>query len=258
MSTHFSDLEGKVVIVTGAAGGLGSKCALELARNGVKLGLFDMHPDIEKTAREVQAEKGMENNVLHKKGDVCSLDTDRSFADSVYSAFGRIDGLLNIAAIYRGLKHTSLFDLTEKEWDNTMAVNVKGSWLMSKAVAPFMMKNKRGKIINISSTTVLSGTPQIMHYITSKAAVVGLTRAMARELGGDNIQVNCVSPGILPTEASLERLPDAYMEKLASESSLKRITPPEGVISTLAFLLSDASDYITGQTIVVDSGRYFL
>ena len=129
---------------------------------------------------------------------------------------------------------------------------------MSKAVAPFMMKNKKGKIINISSTTVLSGTPQIMHYITSKAAVVGLTRAMARELGGDNIQVNCVSPGILPTEASLERLPDAYMEKLASESSLKRITPPEGVISTLEFLLSDASDYITGQTIVVDSGRYFL
>ena len=127
MSTHFSDLKGKVVIVTGAAGGLGSKCALELARNGVKLGLFDMHPDIEKTAMEIKSERGMENNVLYKKGDVCSLDNDRSFTDSVYRAFGRMDGLLNIAAIYRGLKHTSLFDLTEKEWDNTMAVNVKGS-----------------------------------------------------------------------------------------------------------------------------------
>lgn len=258
MNTHFSDLEGKVVIITGAAGGLGSKCAMELSHNGVKLGLFDRHPDVEKTANAVKSEKGMENSVLFRKGDVCSLDDVKSFAESAMKVFGKIDGLLNIAAIYRGLKHTSLFDLTEDEWDDTMAVNVKGSWLMSKAVAPHMVKNKSGKIVNISSTTVLSGTPQIMHYITSKAAVVGLTRALARELGGHNIQVNCVSPGILPTEASLERLPDSYMEKLASESSLKRITPPEGVIGTLAFLLSGASDYITGQTIVVDSGRYFL
>ncbi len=258
MSTRFSDLEEKVVVITGAAGGLGSKCAKELADNGVKLGLFDMHPDVEKVAKAIMSEKGMENKVVHMKGDVCNFDDVKSFAESVNKEFGRIDGLLNIAAIYRGLKHTSLFDLTEKEWDDSMAVNVKGSWLMSKGVAPYMIKSKRGKIINISSTTVLSGTPQIMHYITSKAAVVGLTRALARELGGDNIQVNCVSPGILPTEASLERLPDSYMDKLASESSLKRITPPEGVIGTLAFLLSEASDYITGQTIVVDSGRYFL
>ncbi len=194
-------------------------------------------------------------------GEVLSLETDvASEASTVEMAkktaerFGRIDALVNNAAIYGGIVTKPFHQITVDEWDKLMAVNLKGVFLCCKAVFPYMKEQGKGKIVNIASAVAFSGVPYFAHYTTSKGGVIAFTRAMARELGGYNINVNAVAPGLTVTKASLDMIPDDRIEINVARHSLKRRQQPEDLLGVVMFLSSVESDYITGQTIVVDGG----
>jgi NAD(P)-dependent dehydrogenase (short-subunit alcohol dehydrogenase family) len=144
-----------------------------------------------------------------------------------------------------------------EEWDGVIEVNVKGVFLCARAVYPQMKKQRRGKIINIASGTVLGGTPMFLHYVTSKAGVIGLTRALAREVGGDSINVNAIAPGLtIASEAQRRMLSEAYLAPRREARALKRDQLPEDLVGTLLYLASGDSDFLTGQTINVDGGTW--
>ena len=175
-------------------------------------------------------------------------------AKETFARFGRMDILVSNAAIYYGIKRTPFDQIQVEEWDRMMAVNVKGTWLCARAVFPYMKQQKSGKIVNVSSGVAFSPNAFLAHYVTSKAAVVGLRRgALARELGQYGITVNAVAPGLTMTEASKQLGGDitAYVQSL----SIKREQMPEDVVGTVLYLCSRESDFVTGQTIVVDGGR---
>ena len=182
-------------------------------------------------------------------------------ANTAISQFGKIDILVNNAALYGSLGIGRFDKLDEKDWDDCMDVNVNGIWRCSKAVINSMRENKSGSIINISSLAALAGLPYALHYSTSKAAVIGMTRAMARELGKDWIRVNAVGPSAVLTEGTKEFFGeklDRATEVIASNQSLQRNLVPEDLVGTILYLASDDSKFVTGQTIMVDGGTVFL
>ena len=191
------------------------------------------------------------------KVDVTSDASVKAMAEKVVEHFGRIDVLVNNAAIYAGIRRKPFYELSEKEWDLVMNVNLKGTWMASKAVFPFMKSQGGGKIINISSATVMSGSPQWSHYVASKGGVIGLTRSMAREIGDYNINVNNIAPGFTLTEASLS-LMDNAKEYGVQRGAIKRGSNADDIVGTALYLASKASDFVTGQTIVVDGGKQFI
>jgi Dehydrogenases with different specificities (related to short-chain alcohol dehydrogenases) len=169
--------------------------------------------------------------------------------------FGNLDILVNNAAIFGLLKPGHFEDINVDEWDKLMAVNVKGPWLCTKAAAPIMRQNGRGKIINIASGTLFKGTPGLLHYVSSKGAILAMTRSLSRELGNDGICVNTIAPGLTMSENVLNsekhmEMRDANMATRA----LKRYQTPEDLIGTMIFLASGESDFMTGQCLVVDGG----
>jgi NAD(P)-dependent dehydrogenase (short-subunit alcohol dehydrogenase family) len=163
---------------------------------------------------------------------------------------------VNNAAVYAGLERRSFESIPETEWDRVMRVNVKGVWMMSKAVAPAMRRAGAGAIINVSSATVMSGSPMWLHYVTSKGAVIAMTRALARELGDDKITVNAIAPGFTLTEASLGLMENAA-EYGVTRGALKRAAVTEDMVGSAMFFASPAAAFITGQTLIVDGGRQF-
>ncbi len=176
--------------------------------------------------------------------------------EKAIAAFGRIDVLVNNAAIYYGKEMKPFEYISEKEWDASMAVNVKGSFFMIRAVMPQMKKQKSGSIINISSIAWMVGLPYLLDYVTSKAAIVGMTRALAREIGEHNIRVNTISPGMTMTEASktMKGMPPGIAQITAEQTSLKRNEQPEDLVGACVFLASDDACFITGQLLNVDGG----
>jgi len=177
-------------------------------------------------------------------------------AEKSLQAFGKIDGLVNNAAIFMTVpaEKGGWQEITEEAWDRIMAVNVKGLWLCSRAVVPAMQRRKEGSVVNISSNMAFNGGLTMMHYVVSKAAVVGFSRVLARELGGDNIRVNTLAPGATmseeqPTEQALRNY-----ERTASTRILKRVERPDDLVGTALYLLSDLSSFVTGQTILVNGG----
>ena len=196
----------------------------------------------------------------HKK----EVFSNGSIADAVQASgtipwifkFKNIDILINNAAVYYGVPMKPFDTISEEEWDRMFNVNVKGMWLCIKAVTPDMKKNGKGKIINISSVTWLMGIPMILHYVTTKAAVVGMTRALCRELGEYNICINSIAPGFTMTEASktLPGRPPGLNEMIAQQTALGRNEEPEDLVGAALFLASDESDFITGQMLNVDGG----
>ena len=249
------ELSGKVYLVSGAAGAMGMKCVELLAAENAKLGLMDLTENVHKVAEETR-KSGVE--VVSSVGDICSESDVRKFVGEVHQKFGRIDGVLNIAAIYKGLVNRDFSDIPMDEWERVLRVNITGTWMLTKEATPFMKKNGKGSVVNISSATVFFGAPGMLHYVASKAAVLGMTKAMAQELGPSGIRVNCIAPGLLPTESSLERITDAYVDKIKATAALRKLATPDDIVKTARFLLSDDSESITGQTIVVDAGRIFL
>lgn len=187
-------LEDRVVIVTGGGMGIGRVCCLGLAKEGAKVVVADVQ---EEGAQNVAAEIAREGGkALAVAVDVTAPEQTRAMARNALDRYGRIDVLVNNAGLYTSIKKKSFAEISPEEWDQVMAVNLKGILLCSQAVYPAMKKQGKGKIINISSGTIFNGTPFFLHYVTSKAGVIGLTRALARELGTDGIAVNAITPGL--------------------------------------------------------------
>jgi len=246
-------LSGKVAIVTGAAQGIGATYAKALANEGAKVVLTDID-DCEPVANEIKANyQGSETLTLIT--DVSDEDSTQEMVEKTIAHFNNIDILVNNAAIFGTLVPGRFEDIDVAEWDSLMAVNVKGPWLCTKAVAPVMRSNGYGKIINIASGTLYKGTPGLLHYVSSKGAIVAMTRVLSRELGEDGICVNTISPGLTMSENVLNSKNWMAGRDINKETrALKRYQTPNDLIGTLIFLSSEDSDFMTGQSMVVDGG----
>ena len=246
-------LEGKAIIVTGAAGGLGRQYAIRFAREGARLTVADVQ-DVAKTAELCRAE-GAE--VLPMRVDVSSEEETLEMARRTHAEYGRIDGLLNNAGMMRGLEAKSILDVDMETWDRVFAVNARGTFLGVRAVFPYMREQRSGTIVNVSSGSTLriARGPNAMnpHYVASKSAITGITRAVARELGQHNINVVTVAPG--STTSDTEEPLSADEAVAEPEASLVRRGVPEDLTGVMAFLFSDDARFITGQMIVVNGGR---
>ncbi len=246
-------LEGRVAIVTGAGGDIGRAICVRYAREGARVLVAELRPDLaERTARAVKDAGG---EALAVPTDVSKGADAEAMARAAHDRWGHVDVLVNCAAIFGTVRRAPFWELTEEEWDQLMAVNLRGMWLCSKAVFPYMRAQASGRIINIASGTAYWGSPQFLHYVTSKAGVIGLTRAMAREVGEYGITVNAIAPGLTVTSGSLATASRDYMEARAKDGSLKRAQVPDDLVGTFVYLASDDSAFVTGQTIVVDGGR---
>jgi NAD(P)-dependent dehydrogenase (short-subunit alcohol dehydrogenase family) len=242
-------LKEKVAIVTGAARGLGRTFSMALAREGATIMAIDI-ADLENTLKEIEASGGIAQG-LH--ADVSIEEDTLKLAEQTFRSFGRIDILVNNAAIVYGLLRKPFYEIDPNEWDKVMKVNVKGSWLCGKAVFPYMRQQGKGKIINLSSETFFTGSHGFVHYVASKGGVVGLTRALSVELGPFKINVNAIAPGFTDTESS--RSIDDVTKYDVTRTPFGRLQQPEDLIGALIFLASDESDFVTGQTLLVDGGR---
>lgn len=247
-------LKGRVAIVTGAARGIGQVYCLALAREGANIVAADIL-SCAKTVAQVQQAGG---EALGVTTDVADAQSTQAMAAETLQRFGRIDILVDNAAVYGGLKLTPFQEIPEAEWDRVMAVNVKGLWLCCKAVIPAMKLQGKGKIINISSDTIWMGVPLFLHYVASKGAVFAFTRALARELSGTGIAVNTITPGYTMTKAAQGLADPETVSRLRAwvvdQQIIKRSQEPADLAGTVVFLASDNSDFITGQTINVNGG----
>jgi len=195
---------------------------------------------------------------LAVRTDVADEASCQEMARRAVARYGRIDVLVNNAAIFATIPMSRApFDQVEPaEWDRMMAVNLRGPWLACRAVIPQMRKQRYGKIINISSGTALKGAATRIHYVTSKAGIIGFTRTLAMEVGKDNICVNCIAPGSTLSEENADEALIKYRQSAASTRALQRMQRPEDLVGAVAFFASSDSDFITGQTLVVDGGAH--
>jgi NAD(P)-dependent dehydrogenase (short-subunit alcohol dehydrogenase family) len=247
-------LDGRVAIVTGSGRGIGAAYAKGLAAEGASVVINDVI-DVSNTVNTIKQAGG---KAIGVKADV----TDNAqIADMVRRAvkeFGKIDILVNNAAIFANLPSRPFTEIDEKEWDDVMRVNIRGTFQCCKAVVPEMKKRKYGKIVNIASGTVMKGTPFFLHYVTSKGAIIAMTRSLARELGPDNICVNTIAPGLTASEAVLNSTRYADKGKTRDPVIMSRAFPreqwPEDLVGTCVFLSAPESDFLTGQCINVDGG----
>ena len=247
--------DGEVAIVTGAAQGIGAAYAKTLAAEGAKVAVCDVL-DPTNTVNIIKQAGG---EAIGMKTDVTDDKQLNELVSKTVGQWGRVDILVNNAAIFAQLKMQKFMDIPEDEWDRVLKVNVRGVFQCVKAVVPEMKKRKYGKIINIASGTVFKGTPMMLHYVTSKGAVVAMTRALARELGPDRITVNAVAPGLILSD-TVQANPDitSFQEAPVMQArSLKRDAFPDDVEGTVVFLASDDSAFMSGQTLVVDGGSVF-
>jgi NAD(P)-dependent dehydrogenase (short-subunit alcohol dehydrogenase family) len=244
-------LGGKRVIVTGAAQGLGREFALHLADLGAQVLAADIDEqqllDTGAIARERAAV------VFTSAIDVTSRPQTLALAERAVELMGGLDALVNNAAVVSGLSRRPFDEIAEEEWDRVLAVNVKGAWMCARAAAPVIRNSGGGSIVNLASEVAFSGSPGLAHYVTSKAAVIGLTRALARELGNAQIRVNALAPGFIRSEGSRGMLAGAEYD--TSATPLGRVGEPADLLGALAFLISDESRFVSGQTLLVNGGR---
>jgi 3-oxoacyl-[acyl-carrier protein] reductase len=247
----------KTIAITGAARGLGQEFARHLAAAGANIVVGDVN-DCTATADLVANGGG---KIVAVRLEVTDVASAQAMINAGISAFGRLDGLVNNAALY-GALHGGRFDaIDEAEWDACMAVNVKGIWNCCKAAVPAMRENGGGSIVNIASLAATYGMPFGLHYTASKAAVIGLTRGLARELGRDGIRVNALAPSAVLTEGTSEFFGDKLDRALSAVKAgqtIQRNLAPSDLTGTVAWLLSDESGFVTGQTIAVDGGTVML
>jgi len=247
-------LKDKVAIITGGNQGIGRDYCFGFIKEGAKVVI---------AARNIEKSEGVVKELIAAGGDAIALKVDVSseedtkmMAEKTVEKYGKIDILLNNAAIYSGLSMQPWDTVTVEEWDWVFSVNVKGQYLAMRAVTPYMKQTGKGKIINTASTTMLMGIPFLVHYAASKAAVMGMTRCVANELGEFGINVNTICPGLTLTEASTEMKgqPPGLAEFVANMCAMKRSQQPEDLVGGALFLASDDSDFISGQLLVIDGG----
>ncbi len=245
-------LVGRVAIVTGGAQGIGAAYAKGMAAEGAKLVIADVLDG----TNVVNIIKQQGGAAIDVQTDVADEAACNNMVAETVKAFGRLDILVNNAALFTSIERSNFDDIAVDEWDRVMAVNIRGTWLTAKAAIPEMKKNGYGKIINISSGRAFKGSTHFLHYDASKGAVVSITRSLAREVGGDGICVNCIAPGATMSENVRARnltkgvTPTATMATRA----LTREEVPEDLVGACLFLASADSDFMTGQTMIVDGG----
>ena len=251
MSTQ-SVMAERTVLITGASQGIGLAYAQAFADAGFNVVMADIRG-------AEQAAQGLgKESVIGVTGDVTQPAQAEAMVQAAIDRFGRVDVLVNNAAFYAGLNLANFEQVSEADWDRSMNVNVKGVWLMCRAVAPHMREQGWGRIINIASNVVFMGKPNFLHYVTSKGAVWALTNGMSRELAGTGITVNCVAPGYTITAATremgtAEQVADLERQIIDAQS-VKRLLEPEDMVGAVRYLASEEAAMVTGQTIIVDGG----
>jgi 3-oxoacyl-[acyl-carrier protein] reductase len=249
-------LDGKTVIITGSGQHIGQVYAEYVAGDGAAVAVCDIQGDkADEVAKGIRNKGGRAVSVTF---DVSKRADCERLAGTVIQEFGSIDVLINNAAIFAGAYMRPMDEISEEDWDRMMAVNVKGPWLMTLACLPQMRSQGKGRIVNIASSIALIGPPLLLHYTASKGAVTAMTRAMATELGDDNIRVTGVSPGMCFSGALESVLPDPIMGDMFLEMQvIKEQMLPSHLAPLVAFLCSDESEFIIGQNFVVDGGFIF-
>jgi NAD(P)-dependent dehydrogenase (short-subunit alcohol dehydrogenase family) len=244
----------RTVLVTGAAGGLGRAFARGFADRGYRVAVADLDVEgAEETARQLR-DAGAE--AWHGTVDVSDPASTEALASRVAGfGGGTIDVLVNNAAIYGTVTRAPLEQIDPAEWDRVMAVNLKGPWLMTRAVSPYLREG--GRVVNLASATVYSGSENWAHYVASKGGVIALTRVMAKELGRRSINVNAIAPGFTLTDASRDLMDDAESYGV-DRGALRRAAQPEDIVGAVLYLAGPDSGFVTGQTLVVDGGRQFI
>jgi NAD(P)-dependent dehydrogenase (short-subunit alcohol dehydrogenase family) len=248
--------QSKVIVVTGGASGIGYAFVQHLAKAGHRMVIADLRGADEAAARirdQGQSAIGLTVDVVKRD------DVDNMVAAAV-KEYGGIDVLVNNAGLFTTLSLKPFDQISEQEWMRVMEVNTLGPFICARAVVPVMRKKGSGRIINIASTTPIKGTPMMLHYVSSKGAVIAFTRSLAKELGNDNITVNAIAPGFTLSDGVLQaglhdKMPDTARK---TSRTIQRDQVPEDLVGALAFLASDGAGFITGQTLAVDGGSVFL
>jgi len=251
---HFG-LQGRVVVITGGAQGIGEACARRLVHDGAAVALWDLADDAGRQLAEALNAAGGQALYLHCNVAVKS-EVDAALAATL-SHFGHVDGLVNNAGIF---KAAPFLDISEADWDAVIAVNLKGSFLVGQAVARELVRQGRGAIVNMSSVNGMLTIPGIASYNASKGAINQLTRVMALSFADQGVRVNAVAPGTIATELAKNAVltSDEARARIMSRTPMKRLGEPGEIADVVAFLLSDAASYMTGEIVVVDGGRMTL
>lgn len=246
-------LKGKVAIVTGSSQGIGKSYVKCLIEEGAKVVVADINREKGEVVEQQFKQSGFDVQFIQV--DVKNPESVKRLVDITVQTYGKIDILINNASIFSTIKTKPFEQLSLDEWNKVIGVNLTGTFLCCQAVVPIMRNQNSGRIINISSGTVLYGRPYYIHYVSSKAGVAGFTRALAREVGSSNITVNTLTPGPIATEIERDSAPPGMLQSKVMQQCIQRQGTPEDLTGTIVFLCSDDSSFITGQMIVVDGGK---
>jgi 3-oxoacyl-[acyl-carrier protein] reductase len=245
-----------VVVITGAAHGIGAAYARGLVADGAAVVVVDLDgAGVEKLAAELRESGG---RALAFRADISDEADVKAMVEGTLAEFGTITGLVNNAAVFSvvPMSRAPFDEITLDEWDLMMRVNVRGTWQVCKAVIPAMRAAGYGKIVNISSGTALKGSASRIHYVTSKAAILGFTKVLAREVGPDGIRVNCVAPGSTLSEEDPDEKTISYRQTQVGGRAIQRVMMPPDLVGAVRFMVGPESDFVTGQTLVVDGGSH--
>src|SRR5262249_34278684 len=247
------DLTGRTVVITGGGKGIGKVYSQEFAKAGARVVAADIDGAAAKSVAEALAAQGFET--LGVATDIASEEATKAPAQAALARFGAIDVLINNASLMSVLPRRSWLEIPVEEWVRVMAVNLRGMFPSCRAVFPAMKAQGRGKIVNISSSRVWDGTPNRLHYTTSKAGVIGFTRALAREGRAFGITLHAGTPGMTQSDTQVQSSSGNYLASRVAGRAIERVQYPEDLVGAVMFLASPASDFMTGQTINVDGGK---